>query len=66
MICYPYNSGVPGPFFIVDYVPVKSSSILPLRIITLTGIIHKQRSSGILPHNREKRQDAAATNSVYG
>jgi hypothetical protein len=31
----------------------------------LTGIIHKQRSCGILPHNREERQDAAATNSVY-
>jgi hypothetical protein len=31
----------------------------------LAGIIHKQRSCGILPHNREERQDAAATNSVY-
>jgi hypothetical protein len=31
----------------------------------LTGIIHKQRSCGILPHNREERQDAAATNGVY-
>jgi hypothetical protein len=38
--------------------------------ITLVGcalaeIIHKQRSSGILSHNEEERQDAAATNNVY-
>jgi hypothetical protein len=31
----------------------------------IVRIIHKQRSCGILPHNREERQDAAATNSVY-
>jgi hypothetical protein len=33
--------------------------------VCLAGIIHKQRSCGILPHNREERQDAAATNGVY-
>jgi hypothetical protein len=31
----------------------------------LAGIIHKQHSCGILPHNREKRQDAAATFYVF-
>jgi hypothetical protein len=31
----------------------------------LAGIIHKPSSCGILPHNREERQDAASTNGVY-
>jgi hypothetical protein len=31
----------------------------------LSGIIHKQRSRGILPQNGEQRQDAAATNRAY-
>jgi hypothetical protein len=36
-----------------------------LEAASLARIIHKQRSCGILPHNREKRQDAAATFTVW-